>query len=106
MSDNKTLHITDVKPLASKRGLQILEQKSFYKICQDGKALYVSKTKRGITRVDVSGFDLFHPAVKPLKKKNGKVTGQLNMGHDQVLEAITLGLDIVANTEFKGTKVS
>lgn len=75
---NNSITITDIEILAAARGLKVLEQKAFYKLATDGKAMYFSRTKSGkISRCDVSGYEVDHVAIRPPKKKNGKVTGQV-----------------------------
>lgn len=95
---------TELVPVIEARGLSVQEQSSFYKIATPGKAVYVSKTKRAITRVDIAGFDLSHPAVSPPAKPNGKVTGQVDMAHEGALDAITQAFDVLINGQVQGTK--
>lgn len=87
--------------MAEERGLPVEEQASFYKVTRDRKAVYISKSKRGVGRIDLSGFEMDHPAVAPLtaeqakEMKLGKVRGQIIPARtpDGWLEAYTATLD-------------
>lgn len=96
----------NIMPVARELGLQYKELKNFHKLSSpDGsKAVYVSKTKRRITRVDISGFEVKHPAIKAPVAKNGKVTGQVNVSHPKALGAIMKSLKVLVNGEVLGTK--
>jgi len=78
---------------ANLAGIPVKEQSSFHKVHADGKAVYLSKTKKVCTRCDISGFTVDHPAVVPLDKKNGKVTGTVDMTHPEARAAIELALE-------------
>ena len=108
MSDTKNTAITfdSLLPGISLSGIAVIEQSAFYKIAKDKKAMYIAKTKRSVTRIDISGFTVTHPAVSPPKKKNGKVTGQIQMSHPLALEAVAIALTHVTDAEVKGNKVS
>lgn len=86
------------------RGLTVIEQSSFYKVARGGKAVYISKTKRMVTRVDIAGFDVTHPAIVAPAKKNGKVTGQVDMKHEDAAEAIDAAFTVLVNGKVEGTK--
>lgn len=87
--------------MAEDRGLSVEEQASFYKVTRDRKAVYISKSKRGVGRIDLSGFEMDHPAVAPLtaeqakEMKLGKVRGQIIPARtpDGWLEAYSATLD-------------
>lgn len=85
--------IIDLAPAVAAAGLSILEQKAFFKIACDGKALYPNRAKRRITRMDIAGFRVDHPAVRPPAKKNGNVTGQIDMTHPEAWDAIRLAFE-------------
>jgi len=77
--------VDEVLELARELGCLIKEQ-TFHKVTapmENRKAVYIAKTKRGVTRVDISGFEVNHPLVRQLtaeqaKDENlGKVRGQI-----------------------------
>jgi hypothetical protein len=87
--------------MAESRGLTVEEQASFYKVSRDRKAVYISKSKRGVGRIDLSGFEMDHPAISALtaeqakEMKLGKVRGQIMPARtpDGWLEAYEASLD-------------
>lgn len=101
---SNTISAAELLFAATSAGIEPLEQTSFYKIASQRKAVYVSKTKRRVTRVDIAGFAVDHPAVHPPVKKNGKVTGQVDMDHPQALEAIGLAFQVLTNGKVEGDK--
>lgn len=108
--------VQTVLAMAQAQGLEVEEQSSFYKIAKDRKALYVSKSKRALARIDLAGFSIQHPSVVQLSaeeakaKKLGKVRGQIfpKLGagdwHGAVAEALTVLNDGNPGIKFqKGT---
>ena len=95
---------SDLVPALESRDLTVVEQSSFFKIARGGKAVYVSKTKRRVTRVDIAGFDVSHEAVRAPAKKNGKVTGQVDCSHEKALDAVVAAFDVLVNGKVEGTK--
>jgi len=115
--DNKTTETVDtvekvtveqILALATERGAVVKEQKAFFKLTssdKNKKALYISRTKNGLTRLDIAGFEPGeHVAIKSLtaegakEMKLGAVRGQvlpkeLRCGSDMILEAVNLCLD-------------
>jgi len=96
----------EVYEIAQDLGLVVQEQTSFLKLAVDKKAIYVSRTKRAITRVDVSGFSVDHPAIRPPLKHNGRVTGQVLVSHPESREAIVAALELLVDRKVKGNKLT
>lgn len=84
--------------------LPIETQSAYHKISVGNRAVYVAKTKR-VSRVDLSGFDIKHPAVKRISEneakelKLGKVRAQLDFSKpdDRVLEAFRSALEMMVH---------
>jgi len=79
--------VESVLSLASELGCEVTEQKSFIKITgpQAKKALYVGKAKRGLTRLDISGFvPEDHPAITQVSEEDAK-TLKLGAVRGQIL---------------------
>ena len=82
-----TLTVEELLAMAKEAGAKHIEQKSFHKLVsseENRKAIYVAKSKRGLTRVDVAGFvPPESPAIKQLTKEDatelklGAVRGQI-----------------------------
>lgn len=102
----------EIVAMAEERGLEVTEMSSFYKIAGDRKAMYVAKTKRTLTRIDLSGFELEHPAVEALSEdeardlKLGRVRGQIfpQETRENWKEAIELSLDALVDDGVEGSK--
>lgn len=102
----------EIVAMAEERGLEVTEMSSFYKIAGDRKAMYVAKTKRTLTRIDLSGFELEHPAVEALSEdeardlKLGRVRGQIfpQETRENWKEAIELSLDALVDQDVEGSK--
>ncbi|MBV8068275.1 MAG: hypothetical protein JO270_00120 [Acidobacteriaceae bacterium] len=83
-------------------GLQAEPMAAFYKVAVGGRAVYIAKSKK-VARVDLSGFDIKHPAVTRISEnearelKLGKVRGQINFEktEDRVLEAFRTSLEMM-----------
>lgn len=83
-------------------GLQAEPMAAFYKVAVGGRAVYIAKSKK-VARVDLSGFDIKHPAVTRITEaeakelKLGKVRGQINFDktEDRVLEAFRTSLEMM-----------
>jgi hypothetical protein len=88
--------------IVEEMGLQAEEMAAFYKVAVGGRAVYIAKSKK-VARVDLSGFDIKHPAVTRLSEseakelKLGKVRGQINFEktEDRVLEAFRTSLEMM-----------
>lgn len=67
--------------MATDRGLDVKEQTAFYKVTsptKNRKAIYIAKSKKTVTRIDMAGFEPEeHPAVRVLTKEDAK---NLNLG--------------------------
>ena len=101
----RPLVITEVEELCVELGLTLLEQTSFYKIAVEKKAIYVSKTKKCITRIDISGFEVPHVAIVAPVKKNGKVTGQLMVSHPDAREALVEAFEGLTDRAILGSRL-
>lgn len=88
--------------IVEEQGLQAEPMAAFFKVAVGGRAVYIAKTKK-VSRVDLSGFDIKHPAVSRLTEdeakelKLGKVRGQINFekSEEKVLEAFTTALQMM-----------
>jgi len=112
--------VDQILELAEERGAVLKEQKAFHKLTsasKNKKALYVSRTKNGLTRLDIAGFvPAEHEAIVSLSaeeakdQKLGAVRGQilpkeLRCSADSILEAVTQCLDGLLS-EVEGFKLS
>lgn len=76
------LQVTELVKLAQEQGLAVSETSGFYKVEGRAKGLRLYVAKKG-SRLDLSGFCVTHPAVKPITeaeakaKRIGKVRGQV-----------------------------
>lgn len=87
MSNEKenAMTVEGLLEMARSQGLEVKEQTAYYKIEGEGKgkAIYVAKTKKGVTRIDIAGFQLEHDAVTQLtaseakEQRLGAVRGQI-----------------------------
>jgi DNA-directed RNA polymerase subunit L len=83
-------------------GLKAEPQAAFYKVSVGGRSVYIAKTKT-VSRVDLSGFDIKHPAVARISEqeakelKLGKVRGQINFEkpEERVLEGFRTALEMM-----------
>lgn len=106
MSNTTTvINATQIINAARELGVAYVEQTSFHKLTNLRKALYVSKTKRRVTRIDISGYEVEHPAVRPPTKPNGKVTGQVDLSHPLAIEAIRSALELLSDSSLEGDKL-
>lgn len=108
--------VDDLMDVFERHGILLRKQAAFYKATKDRKAIYVSNTKRGVTRIDISGFDM--PEMRGLrkitreeakKKRLGQVRAQINVrkvDKDQVLNIINAAAEAVASEEVEGSKFS
>lgn len=95
---SNSLTVADVLSAALAAGVTPVEQSKFIKLPLDKKAIYIAKSKSGrVTRIDISGFSVAHHAVNVPKKKNGLVTGQVDMRHDDAIDAIDLAITGLVN---------
>ena len=111
-STKNTVAVSDVLALAEEKGLVVRTQKAFYRIEKNEdarKAVYVSRTKRGLTRADYAGFvPPKHSAIKVLTEQDAKelklgaVRGQtivkeLRVGPKAILNALSLAMDCLTD---------
>jgi hypothetical protein len=98
--------------IVTELGFEVEPKASFWKVAAGGRAIYVAKTQK-VSRVDISGFDFKHPAVKHLtpeeahEKKLGRVRAQIDFtkSDDRVIEAFRTALNLMrhlAETENAG----
>jgi hypothetical protein len=88
--------------IVEEMGLQAEPMAAFYKVAVGGRAVYIAKSKK-VARVDLSGFDIKHPAVTRITEadakelKLGKVRGQINFEktEERVLEAFRTSLEMM-----------
>jgi hypothetical protein len=97
-----SVEIEKLQEMVRDSGLKLEEQAAFYKVSMGGRAIYIAKTKK-VSRVDLSGFDFSHPAVRKVTDKEakelklGKVRAQLDFSktEERVLEAFKTGLTLL-----------
>ncbi|MHB8407739.1 MAG: hypothetical protein ACYDHY_06450 [Acidiferrobacterales bacterium] len=85
--------------LVEENGFAAEKKAGFLKIGSGGRSIYIAATKK-VSRVDLSGFDITHPAVTKLtdneakKMRLGRVRAQLDFSKedDLVLEAFATAL--------------
>lgn len=82
--------------------LPVEEMAAFYKVSEGGRAVYIAKSKK-VSRVDISGFDVKHPAIRHISAeeakelKLGKVRAQIDFSksEDRVIEALRTALSMM-----------
>lgn len=110
----------DIKPILDRHEIPVEEKTSFRKCAANKKAIYVSNTKRGVTRIDFSGFEVPELDHEPdgfrrlspeeaKELKLGKVRGQLLLANaeitkEEALDLLEVAAATVANTEITGFK--
>ena len=94
------IDIGKFKALVASHGFELEELASFYAVRAGARSVYLSKRDR-CGRVDLSGFTIDHPAIRPVpsevaaKRKLGRVRAQLDFSVEErlVLEAFDASLE-------------
>lgn len=94
-----SVKVEKLMEIVEELGLSAEPMSAYYKVACGDKAVYITRTQK-VSRVDLSGFTIKHPAVKELSEEDaralklGRVRAQLDFSksEERVLEAFRSSL--------------
>lgn len=97
-----SIEIEKALELVRDAGFKPEEMAAYWKVSVGGRSVYIAKTQK-VSRIDISGFEFNHPAVKKYSDsdakdlKMGKVRAQIDFSKsdDKVIEALQTALALL-----------